>query len=149
MKIQAIEDLKQRLVDLKAKLPEITLEVAKRNEAEAVDLITQEQLSKGLDSDDARISPKYTPFTVRIKRQKGQETKFVTLHDEGDFYGSIQLRFGSPTTSWLFVVYATDWKSQKLQTKYGAAILGLSPSSVEKFNDAIRDELIGEIQKHI
>lgn len=147
--IAAIEDLKQRLVDLKAKLPEITLEVAKRNEAEAVDLITQEQLSKGLDSDDARIFPKYTPFTVRVKKSKGQEHRFPTLHDEGDFYGSIQLRFGSPTTSWLFVVYATDWKSQKLQTKYGAAILGLSPSSVDKFNDAIRDELIGEIQKHI
>jgi hypothetical protein len=149
MEIKAIADLKQRLVDLKAMLPEITIEIARRNEAGAIDLITQEQLAMGVDSDDKLISPKYTPFTVRVKKSKGQEYRFPTLHDEGDFYKSIKLKFGTATTPWLFVVYATDWKTRKLQTKYGPEILGLSPSSVDKFNDLIKDELIGEIQKHI
>ncbi len=149
MGIAAIDNLKQRLIDLKEKMPEITIEVARRNEAGAVDLITQNQLSQGVDSDDAVILPKYTPFTVRKKKQKGQEHRFVTLHDKGDYYGSIKLRFGTPTTSWLFLVYATDWKAQKLETKYGAEILGLSPTSLEMFNDLIRAELITEIQKSL
>lgn len=143
--IKAVDELRERLVSWKARFQDNTIEVAKRNEAAIIDLVTDEQLSAGVDSTGKQITPRYTPYTVRIKKSKGQEHRFVTLHDTGDYYRSLKLKFGGQP-SVLFEVYATDRKAAKLEGKYGDEILGLTAQSVEKLNDLIRDELIKKIQ---
>lgn len=146
--IEAIEQLKERLIDWKAKFKDLTIDVARNNKEEAIDLVTENQLQKGIDGEGAKIQPAYTPFTVKIKRLKGQPTNRVTLKDEGDFYDSIDLRFGTGSTPWIFVVYATDDKVEKLQNKYGEGILGFNETSLNDFNESIKPELIKTIQNN-
>jgi len=75
-----------------AKLKEVTpeklekevLNIIAKNEAQMVDLNIQ-QMMGGRRSDGSNIEPEYTPFTVQIKKAKGQPYDRVTLRDEGDF----------------------------------------------------------------
>lgn len=144
---ETINEMIQRLKDWKSKFEDLTVVVARGFEAEAVDLVTQDQLKQGVDNMGRPIEPFYTPFTIRVKREKGQEARWVTLEDEGDYHGSVKMRFGTGKTPWLFVFYATDKKAAKLEAKYGKDLLGLNESSLEEFNDLIRDDLIATIQK--
>jgi len=143
----AINELKKRLVDWKASFTDITVDVAKKYEAEIEDLVTEDQLLQGKDNKGKPIRPKYSPFTVRIKRLKGQPFDRVTLKDEGDYHRSIDVRFGTGSSQHVFVFFATDEKSEMLERKYGKDLLGLNPESLEEFNNLIRDDLIGSIQK--
>jgi hypothetical protein len=58
--------------------------------------LNQEQLQSGVDSRDKEIntiggSP-YRPYTVKIKKIKGQPTNIVTLYDTGAFYNSFRVK---------------------------------------------------------
>ena len=64
----------------------------------------------------------YTPYTVRIKQEKGQPYDRVTLRDTGDFQKSFEVVF-EPAG---FYITATDYKTQDLIDKYGAKIFGLT-----------------------
>lgn len=53
-----------------------------------IKLNTQEQLfKKGVDSKDVTLGV-YSPFTIEIKKSKGQPTNHITLKDTGDFYNT-------------------------------------------------------------
>lgn len=136
----------RRLKDWKRTFPFHAIDVVKGYEAEAVDLIAEQQLYEGIDGENKIISPSYKPFTVKIKRFKGQPTDRVTLKDTGDFYNSIKVRYGTGSTNWIMVFWASDSKVEKLKAKYGKDLLGLTPISLEDFIDFLRDDLIVKIQ---
>lgn len=127
----------KRLEAWKKALPEMSIDVAEEFQAEAVDLVTEEQLSKGKDGDGGDIKPDYTPFTVRVKIEKGQTANFVTLKDTGDYHGSIKFR----RSRVFFLFYSDDAKAQKLENKYGKNLLSLNEESLHKFNDLIRSRI--------
>ena len=53
-----------------------------------IKLNTQEQLfKKGIDSKGVTLGV-YAPFTIEIKKSKGQPTNHITLRDTGDLYNT-------------------------------------------------------------
>lgn len=60
--------------------------------AEVVTGLVIEQHEAGERSDGSAIDPPYTPYTVRIKKQKGQPTDRVTLEDTGDYHAEMRVK---------------------------------------------------------
>ena len=81
-----------------------------------------DQMFSGYDGRGKKIEPEYTPFTVSIKRQKGQPTDRVTLRDTGDFHSSLRVEFDEGG----FYVTSDDSKAAELLEKYGTNIFRLS-----------------------
>ena len=116
----------------------IVLDAVKANESAIIDLLTEDQLSgKGIDSDSRAIEPPYTPFTKRLKRFKRQTTDFVTLKDTGSFHDSINIKYATNS----FSFNATDSKKNKLLSKYGTSVLGLTDDNILETADIIRDDV--------
>lgn len=95
MKFNSFEDLKKHfeepnifdMLDLIFKLSEIQNKAIEFN---------REQLQEGKDVNDNTINTiggnPYRPYTVRIKKSKGQETNIVTLKDSGKFYKTFRFK---------------------------------------------------------
>lgn len=92
---------------------------------EAEDTITDMNISQLYDSgenrDGEKITPKYAPITVEIKREKGQPTNRVTLRDTFEWQASFYVQLYPDG----FEIMASDWKTGQLKEKYGDEILGL------------------------
>lgn len=67
------------------------------------------------------IEPPYSPVTVKIKEEKGQQTDFVNLEDTGEFKADMLANVGSDFVE----IDSTDSKSGKLKEKYGDQIFGI------------------------
>jgi hypothetical protein len=129
---------------------DIILSIVNDNETRVLDLNRVEQMFKqGIDAGGAKIRPKYTPFTVKVKlyeRNPAQPVDRVTLKDSGDFHGSFYLEFGPD----YFEVNASDAKTKKLRTKYSDQIFGLTDKHViEVAEDIVKDPFINEAIKTI
>lgn len=110
------------------------------------ELNTQNQMFiAGATGQGLPITPSYTPFTVRIKQQKGQPTNRVTLKDTGAFHRSVKATFQNDEIEMI----ATDAKAAKLKAKYGKDILGLNDASLATVRDKLRPILIDSIRKEL
>ena len=114
-----------------------------------VSLNTQDQLfEKGIRADGTPITPEYTPFTISIKREKGQPTDRVTLKDTGEFYDSFVAYVDSSAD---IIINSNPLKVDEngLETnllfKYGEKVEGLTQQNL----DIITQKLIVPIQKYI
>lgn len=94
----------------------------------------QEQLSVGKNAKGGFIKPPYKPYTVRIKKKKGQRYDVVTLRDTGDFYKAIFVDVRSTT----YVIDSHDYKAPKLLNKYGQSIFGLGGVFMVGFRHDLR-----------
>ena len=82
----------------------------------------RDRLFKGLDTDNEFIEPFYTPFTVWMKKLKGDPYDRVTLYDTGAFQSAMYVSvFGDNV-----VFDSDDSKSGDLKEKYGEKIFGLT-----------------------
>lgn len=98
------------------------------NEKLVLDLNREHQLfDLGENYDGSPVRPAYKPYTVFLKKQKGQPYDRVTLRDTGDFYKSFKLQRRGDE---LWIV-ATDWKTVKLIAKYGHKILGVNEDGMD------------------
>lgn len=100
------------------------------NEVYIIDLNAEVQLyDKGVNRLGVDISDyaPYSPVTIEIKKQKGQPTNRVTLHDSGEFAASFYLEVGL----YQFEIKAGDWKTEELVKKYGRQILGLTDENIK------------------
>lgn len=113
-----------------------------------VELNTQDQLfDKGIDSLGKSLEPPYSPFTVRLKQEKGQPTNRVTLKDTGDFYNSFSAFVDSSADIIISsdsIKYAFDGAWDLLDI-YGKNVEGLTQQNLEIINT----KLIVPIQKYI
>lgn len=101
------------------------MDIVKRCEADICEMNSQQQLyDRGVDNLGVGISTymPYAPLTISIKTAKGQPTDRVTLRDEGDFYAAFSLRIDNEA----FEITSDDWKTDKLVSRYGAQIFGLT-----------------------
>lgn len=117
----SIRNLSYRLRKFKDFLDDRLRDEILANEHIICDMIT-DQMFSGYDGRGKKIEPEYTPFTVSIKRQKGQPTDRVTLRDTGDFYSSLRVEFDEGG----FYVTSDDSKAAELLEKYGTNIFRLS-----------------------
>lgn len=79
------------------------------------------------------IEPPYTPFTVRKKIEKGQESDFVTLQDTGDFAKGVKAIVGGDFVE----MDSTDSKSGDLKDKYGEEIFGIDDFTIRQIQDIL------------
>ncbi len=132
-----IEEVLQQLSKVTPEAQEkALLSIVKKNEADLVDLNISQMLG-GRNADGSEISPAYTPFTVRIKKAKGQTYDRVTLRDEGDFQQSMFAK----TEKFPVILDSKDSKSQMLQAKYGDEIFGLDTQNKTLFVEEIKPEI--------
>ena len=110
-----------------------------------LDLNRDQMEDKGQDSIGKLIRPKYTPYTVKLKKAKGHTHKHVTLTDTGDFSDAMFVEFGDN----FFYLGSEDPKTGALMLKYGDLIFGLDDVSLKEFVDSIRDEFIDSARKKI
>jgi hypothetical protein len=107
---------------------------------------TEEQLyRRGQDSEGFELMPSYTPFTVQIKRSKGQPTDRVTLLDTGQFHASFYVIWQDTE----FEIYAKDVLTPKLAGKYGPEIFGLDDNSQQDLIDNLRQPLKDNLKKAV
>lgn len=101
---------------------------------EIIRLNTTNQLyEEGIRSDGSPLGP-YRPFTIEIKRQKGQPYDHVTLRDTGEFYASFRVFYDADT----FEVTADGDKGDKnLFDVYGDNVLGLTEFNLERIKQLI------------
>lgn len=124
-KIEALQDFDGGMIALGA---------VKGFEAEVVKMNTDRLYDVGEYTTGRAITPGYTPFTVKLKRQKGQPTDRVTLRDTGDFHSSIYLVFQGDR----FLVAADDPKTADLVAKYGTQIFGMTDKDMAELIELIR-----------
>lgn len=96
----------------------------------SMDIITlnQGQMSLGVRSDSTEITPTYSDLTIMLKDEKGQETRWVTLRDKGDFWNDMFVDVGNNS----YEVGSADAKAAKLEKKYGKKIFGLTKESKQE-----------------
>lgn len=140
-----IEKLIEGLTDFEKSVDSLVLDVVLENEALVIDMNTQDQLfEKGINAKGEKITPAYTPYTIKIKKEKGQPINRVTLKDEGDFQSSFYLKKKVDEIE----VGSSDIKTEAIVWKYGDEIFGLSPENLHEIEEHyIKPVLEAEIKK--
>lgn len=125
-----------------------TRKALEQNQQRIVEMNVEQLYDYGMNSLGIRIDTyePYSPYTVRIKQEKGQPYDRVTLRDTGDFHKSFEVVF-EPVG---FYITATDYKTQDLIDRYGARIFGLTPENKQDLTikyvvPVIREEIKREL----
>lgn len=119
-----------------------------KNKKKIVELNVEQLYEYGVNSLGIRIDTyrPYSPYTVKVKSQKGQPYDRVTLRDTGEFHRSFEVEFGPDS----FYITATDWKVQDLVEKYGGRIFGLIGENKKELSEQyVVPETLKEIRQEI
>lgn len=117
---------------------------------EIVRLNTQDQLYEdGIDSLNRKLGGdgKYSPYTITLKRQKGQRVDHITLKDTGAFYNSFKVTVNSRG----FTIVADD-KSHydvPLTDDFGIDILGLTEDNKSWLYDFLIDKYLEYVERKL
>lgn len=117
--LSAVETVEKNMVD-----GTYVRRAVQENSDKIVELNVEQLYEYGINSLGISIDTyaPYSPYTIRVKNEKGQPTDRVTLRDTGDFHKSFEVVVGPVD----FYITATDYKTQDLIDKYGAKIFGLT-----------------------
>lgn len=126
-------------------LSSIALRVVRNEAVSTLIPLNIDQLYEGGIDSKGKSLGEYSPFTISVKKKKGQRTDHVTLRDTGEFYEA----FFAETESWPVNIDSKDSKTEELKDRYGADIFGLTPQSTDELNDQIEQELIEACQDAI
>ncbi len=136
-------ELLNSLREFKKQEDQKVMNAARRLEEQIIEL-NQEQLYQGQYAAGGKIKPRYAPYTIAVKTQKGQPTDRVTLSDTGDFYEGFDVHFSRKH----FELDSLDDKTQDLINKYQAGIFGLSKENLDYFiTEFYRESLQAEFRK--
>jgi len=140
----------RRLKEAQKNLSSFTIDALKKNEAEIVDLNISQMEESGVTHKGEEIQRRgvsyrgYSPMTVQIKRLKGQETKHITLKDEGDFHNKMKIVYNQDS----FTFTSDDDKTEELQSYY-SDIFGLTDQNIEEMKDLIKPDLINIFRNEV
>jgi len=121
-----------------------TKKALEKNKEKIVELNVEQLYDYGINSLGIRIDTydPYSPYTIRVKKEKGQPYDRVTLRDTGDFHKSFEVVFDPAS----FYITATDGKTQMLVERYGERIFGLT---AENRKELTEQYVIPEVAKEI
>jgi exonuclease V gamma subunit len=119
-------------------------------------LIRQRLNARGLRSDGTKIVTKkarkygkgvYTPYTIFLKKQKGQEYRHVTLKDTGEFQKSFEKKFIKDALN----IKANSQKEDGdiSETVDLTNVLNLSGNEITELVKEIKPDFIKETRKAI
>jgi len=111
-----------------------------------IKLNTIDQLfNDGIDSLGDSLG-EYSPFTVELKKAKGQPTDRITLKDTGDFYKTFKVEVKDDS----FFINANPIKDDNnLFDDFGSEIVGLTEDNQKKISKTILDNTIKYIRKEL
>ena len=111
-----------------------------------IKLNTIDQLfNEGIDSLGDSLG-EYSPFTVELKKAKGQPTNRITLKDTGDFYKTFKVEVKDDS----FFINANPIKEDNnLFDDFGSEIVGLTEDNQKKISKTILDNTIKYIRKQL
>lgn len=142
-----LRNIEYRLRKFKDYLPSMLEDIIMQKEDAIVSAIADDQLyRRGITGKGRKIMSyaPYTPYTIRIKKQKGQPTTRVTLRDTGAFHSSMFIVFEADG----FYITASDEKTQALIAKYGEEIFALTNKNFTRIiRSHVRKELVKRIKK--
>lgn len=111
----------------------------------ALEQANRDQLLNGQNANETKITPYYKPTTLAIKRQKNQETRFVTLKDTGSFHQKIKATLQGDE----YNMTSGDWKTEKLEEKYGEKILGVGGVHKRSYVEGpLNEATFNELENH-
>lgn len=124
--MEAITKLIDRLQDYQENI-NVYMEAATiEAEGTIIDMNIGQLYDSGENSNGEKLQPPYAPETVAIKRKKRQPTNRVTLRDTFEWQSSFYVQYLQDG----FEIMASDWKTDRLKSKYGDTILGLQDGNV-------------------
>ncbi len=111
-----------------------------------IKLNTIDQLfDDGIDSLGDSLG-EYSPFTVELKKIKGQPTDRITLKDTGKFYKTFKIEVKDDS----FFINANPIKEDtNLFDDFGSEIVGLTEENQKKISKTILDNTIKYIRKQL
>ena len=121
---------KASIETLKSKVEAQAYIILGENVKGAKNLLLENQLFLGIDGTGQRMQS-YSPFTVEMKKSKGQPYDRTTLKDTGDFYQETYLFTKAGAK---FGFSSSDWKTAKLVDKYGEEIFHLTAENEHFLN---------------
>jgi len=135
-----LDALIAKVTELQASIIETIIDAIRENEALILDMNTQDQLyEKGIYRDGEKLDG-YSPFTIHIKKQKGQPTNRTTLRDTGEFHESFYIEY----TGDGFEIKASDPKTEELKEHWGVEIMGLSDENLDELTKVYVADKINE-----
>lgn len=127
----------KELEQIRKELPKRAELIAKKYKEQILDYIREKQLfDLGIDGKGNKLLD-YKPFTVAIKRQKGQPINRTTLFDTGSFFKGFDLIF---TDQSAIGVFSRDAKTPDLVEKYGADIFTFTAENIKEIDSKIFEE---------
>jgi len=137
--MDAIQQISKDINQVASNFNKIVDDFIKSHESGFVDIV-HSQLSKGQDGDGKTLSPEYqSPVYGAAKKALGAFSSTIPdLNLEGDFYEGMQ--FDSTNT----FIESTDWKWDKLRTKYGNAITDLQQKNLDQY---VNEQMIPEFEE--
>lgn len=142
-----IESIIKDLNEYKNSLNKLSKKILDDNKEAVIDYIREKQLyEQGIDGKGKKLKP-YSPFTVAVKKQKGEIYQHTTLLNEGKVYNKMDALF---TDQNAIGVFSTDEKTPKLVEKYGASIFEFTKENIKEIDEKIfYTEYLQGIQKTI
>lgn len=108
--------------------------IAYKYKEKILDYIREKQLfDQGIDGKGNKLL-EYKPFTIAIKRQKGQPIDRTTLFDTGGFFKGFDLIF---TDQNVIGVFSRDEKTPDLVEKYGSDIFTFTTNNINDIQEEI------------
>lgn len=129
--VASIDNLIQHFQSFEERIDSIIRQALEENESAVIGLNIYTQLyDEGIRSDGKPVKPDYHPNTIQIKleRDPPQPTDRVTLRDTGNFHESFVIVFEEDS----FYITSTDSKTEKLTSRYGKKIFGLTEENWTK-----------------
>lgn len=100
---------------------------------------------KGIRGDGSKITPTYAAFTIAKKKKDGDEYRFVTLRDTGEFFDDMFLDVYDDR----IIIASENIKTADLVTKYGSDIFGLIDSHLQELINTIKPGLIETLRNNL
>lgn len=141
--LSAVETVERSMVD-----GTYVRRAVQENTDKIVELNVEQLYEYGINSLGISIDTyaPYSPYTIRVKNEKGQPTDRVTLRDTGDFHKSFEVVVGPVD----FYITATDYKTDMLVERYGEKIFGLIPQNkIELTQKYLYPAVMTEINKEL
>ncbi len=111
------------------------------------------QLIYGVNYNDKpldEIGGEYSPYTVMLKKDKGQITDHVTLKDTGEFYKSFKTFWRNEKNGVIQITADTIKElGVDLIDRWGREIIGLSEDNIGVLRVMAKDKIIKIIRKKI
>jgi hypothetical protein len=114
--------------------------VDKEVQNEILRINTEEQLDEqGVDSLGRSLGD-YSPFTVSMKKFKGDRYDHITLNDEGDFHNSFTVRVVAD--GWIQDADDSSKYDEPLFEVYGLDVLGITDENLKYIQEMIIENFI-------